>query len=361
MLPHRHIIHIDMDAFFASVEQRDNPDLRGKPVAVGGSGNRGVVAAASYEARQYGVRSAMPGISAQRLCPSLIFVKPRFDAYKAVSDQIRAIFHDYTPLVEPLSLDEAYLELTDEHPHTLEGTALIAEAIRQRIADETGLTASAGVSINKFLAKVASDINKPNGLKVITQEEAIPFLEALPIHKFHGIGKVTASKMERMGIYCGADLKRYEELDLIKRFGKAGRHFYRIVRADDRRRVSPDRIRKSIGAERTYSTDITDLAEMRDNLVKLAQRIHEHMQRSDNYGRTLTLKIKSPDFKIITRSRSFPSELHSLADIVAAAHQLLAENEAEISAVRLLGLSASNLSREQAAAGQQLTIDFPSP
>ncbi|MCO6488333.1 MAG: DNA polymerase IV, partial [Phaeodactylibacter sp.] len=243
-----------MDAFYASVEQRDHPELRGKPIAVGGAGMRGVVASASYEARKFGVRSAMPSVTARRLCPQLIFVRSRFDVYRDVSHQIRDIFLEYTDLVEPLSLDEAYLDVTDARRGPRSAT-LIAGEIRRRIREETGLTASAGVSFNKFLAKVASDINKPDGQKVITPEEAIPFLEGLPIDAFHGIGKVTAEKMRRMGIFDGAGLKRYTEAELVRRFGKVGRHYYRIVRADDGREVNPNRIRKSIGAERTYKED----------------------------------------------------------------------------------------------------------
>ena len=245
-----------MDAFYASVEQRDQPHLRDKPVAVGGGGNRGVVAAASYEARQYGVRSAMPGVRAARLCPPLIFVKPRFDIYKKVSDQIHSIFEEYTDLIEPLSLDEAFLDVT-ENKKNLNSATLLATEIRNRIFEETQLTASAGVSFNKFLAKIASDINKPNGQKVITPEEAIPFLDLLPVEKFFGVGKVTAKRMHKMGIRTGADLKKISELELAQRFGKAGRYYYKIVRAQDDRKVNPNRVRKSIGAERTFNEDIS--------------------------------------------------------------------------------------------------------
>jgi DNA polymerase-4 len=260
----RKIIHIDMDAFFASVEQRDNPELRGKPIAVGGSRLRGVVAAASYEARVFGVRSAMPSVTAKRLCPDLIFVKHNFARYKEVSEQIREIFLSYTDLVEPLSLDEAFLDVTDPKRGPKSAT-LIAQAIRKEIFDTTQLTASAGVSFNKFLAKVASDINKPNGMKVITREEAPAFLAALPVKDFHGVGKKTAARLEKMGFHSGADLLPLSELEMAQRFGKMGRHLYKIVNALDDRPVNPNRIRKSIGAERTFSDDITHIREMKEN------------------------------------------------------------------------------------------------
>ena len=349
-----------MDAFYASVEQRDHPELRGKPIAVGGSGMRGVVASASYEARKFGVRSAMPSITARRLCPELIFVKSRFDVYRDVSHQIRDIFYEYTDLVEPLSLDEAYLDVTNRKRGPQSAT-LIAEEIRRRIEQATGLTASAGVSFNKFLAKVASDINKPNGLKVITPEEALPFLEKLPITAFHGIGKVTAEKMRRMGIFNGANLKQYSEVELVRRFGKVGRHYFHIVRAEDERAVNPNRIRKSIGAERTYKTDITDLSEMKEKLSYLADVVYKYMEKADNFGRTVTIKAKMPDFRIITRSRTFSTEVRSLAGLAAIAHELLDENKEDISSVRLLGLSLSNLSKEQAGDGIQLEFDFEPP
>ena len=259
-----------MDAFFAAIEQRDFPELRGNPVAVGGSAKRGVVASASYEARKYGVRSAMPSITAKRRCPDLIFVKHRFEVYREVSQQIRAIFLDYTDLVEPLSLDEAFLDITENKKNLNSGT-LIAQEILQRIKETTNLTASAGVSFNKFLAKTASDINKPDGMKVITPEEALPFLEQLPIEKFFGIGKVTAAKMKHLGIHTGGDIKAWTLLDLVQRFGKAGRHFYKIVRAEDNRPVNPNRIRKSIGAERTFSEDLTETAAMRERIEHVAK------------------------------------------------------------------------------------------
>lgn len=353
----RKIIHIDMDAFYASVEQRDFPELRGKPVAVGGARARGVVASASYEARRYGVRSAMPGMTARRLCPELIFVRARFEVYHQVSEQIREIFLSYTDLVEPLSLDEAYLDVTEPKQGPLSAT-LIAEEIRRRIVEVTGLTASAGVSFNKFLAKVASDINKPNGMKVITPAEAVDFLDALPVSKFHGIGEVTAKRMQRMGISTGADLKRYEEVELVRLFGKVGRHYYCIVRADDQRPVNPHRLRKSIGAERTYAEDLHELSAMREKVRELAAIVFRHMAEKNNFGRTVTLKLKTPDFRIFNRSRSFGSELRRLEDLEQAALGLLEEHAEEVGAVRLLGVAVSNLEREQLGAGIQLLLDF---
>ncbi|WP_420460736.1 DNA polymerase IV [Neolewinella sp.] len=352
----RKIIHIDMDAFFASVEQRDHPELRGKPIAVGGSKMRGVVAAASYEARVFGVRSAMPSVTAKRLCPELIFVKSSFDKYRAVSDQIRDIFYSYTDLVEPLSLDEAYLDVT-ETKRGPDSATLIARAIRQEIFQATQLTASAGVSFNKFLAKVASDINKPNGMKVIMPDEAPAFLAALPVEDFHGIGKVTAARMHKMGYRTGADLLTLSEVEMAQRFGKVGRHYYRIVRALDDRPVNPNRNRKSIGAERTYSEDISTLAEMKEKTDWLAEKIHDYLTERDNFGRTVTLKMKSPEFIIHTRSRSFSGEVRRLDDLKEVAHQLLKENIDEVPVVRLLGLSVSNLERE-GGEGVQLLLPF---
>lgn len=346
-----------MDAFYASVEQRDHPELRGKPVAVGGAGLRGVVASASYEARQFGVRSAMPSVTAQRLCPGLLFVKSRFDVYKEVSDQIRAIFHDYTDLVEPLSLDEAYLDVS-ENKKGMPSATMIAEEIRRRIEQETQLTASAGVSFNKFLAKVASDINKPNGMKVITPDEALDFLEALPVKKFHGIGKVTAEKMKRMGIFTGKEIKQLSEIELVQRFGKAGRHYYQIVRAKDNRAVNPNRIRKSIGAERTYREDISKVEEMKEKLSYLAGIVFRYMEKSDNFGRTVTIKAKSPDFKLITRSKSFAGEIRELSQLEAITHELIMQNREEMPNVRLLGVAISNLSKEIKGEGIQLSFDF---
>lgn len=353
----RKIIHIDMDAFFAAIEQRDNPELQGKPVAVGGSRKRGVVASASYEARRFGVHSAMPSITAARRCPGLIFVKHRFQVYREVSQQIREIFLDYTGLVEPLSLDEAFLDVT-VNKKRLNSATLIAEEIRQRIFETTRLTASAGVSFNKFLAKIASDENKPNGMRVILPDEAIAFLEKLPIRKFFGIGKVTAAKMEEMGIHNGADLKQFSEIELAQRFGKAGRHFYRIVRAEDNRKVNPNRIRKSIGAERTFSEDLTKTEDMRERIEHVAKVVFDHMEKHQNFGRTVTLKAKTPEFKIITRSKTFGSEVRTFEAIRQTAFGLLDESQDELQAVRLLGVSVSNLEKEHVGEGVQLEFDF---
>jgi len=346
-----------MDAFYASVEQRDHPELQGKPLAVGGAGARGVVASASYEARKFGVRSAMPSSTARRLCPDLLFVKSRFDVYRQVSNQIRDIFFDYTDLVEPLSLDEAYMDVT-ENKKGIKSATLVAQEIRQRIQEETQLTASAGVSFNKFLAKIASDVNKPNGIKVITPPEAIAFLDALPIEKFHGVGRVTAEKMKRMGILSGADLKNFSEIELVQRFGKVGAHYFKIVRAQDDRPVNPHRIRKSIGAERTYAEDLTEISVMKEKLQYLAGVVFEYMQQSENFGRTVTLKIKSADFKLSTRSRTFGTEVTNLDQLTNIVYELLNENQEEVEKVRLLGVSISNLQKEHEGEGIQLRLEF---
>ncbi len=354
----RKIIHIDMDAFYASVEQRDHPELQGRPVAVGGSSLRGVVASASYEARKFGVRSAMPSITAKRLCPELIFVKSRFDVYREVSQQIRSIFEEYTDLVEPLSLDEAYLDVTEPKKGPPSAT-LIAQEIRRRIEETTQLTASAGISFNKFLAKVASDINKPNGMKAILPHEAQAFLDALPVAKFHGIGKVTAARMHKMGLETGADLKVLTEIELVQRFGKVGRHYYRIVRAEDNRPVNPNRIRKSIGAERTFKEDITDLAGMQEKLRYLAEVVYDYAKQRQNFGRTVTVKMKTPGFKIYTRSKSFASEVRSLETLQEIVCDIMTQHVDELPAVRLLGVSISNLERElEAEGGIQLELPF---
>jgi DNA polymerase IV len=287
----RKIIHIDMDAFYASVEQRDNPELRGKPVAVAGSRERGVVAAASYEARKFGVRSAMPSITAKRQCPDLIFVKPRFDAYKAVSLQIREIFAEHTPLIEPLSLDEAYLDVTEN----LQGIATateIAEKIRARIRAETGLTASAGVSYNKFLAKLASDHRKPDGLFVITPKMGPAFVENLPVGKFHGIGPATTAKMKRLGIETGLDLRGQAMSFLQQHFGKSGPYYYWIARGVDDRPVRANRIRKSVGAENTFFDDLFAFEAARDALLPIIDKVWRHCESTGTRGRTVTLKLK---------------------------------------------------------------------
>lgn len=346
-----------MDAFFAAIEQRDHPELRGKPIAVGGSHRRGVVAAASYEARQYGVRSAMPGMIAKRKCPQLIFVKHRFDVYREVSRQIREIFTEYTDLIEPLSLDEAFLDVT-ENKKDIPSATEIAEVIRQQIFKQTRLTASAGVSFNKFLAKIASDINKPDGIKVITPKMAIPFLEALPIEKFFGIGKVTAKRMHRMGIYTGKDLKALDEIDMYKRFGKAGRHFYKIVRAEDHRPVKPERRRKSIGAERTFMEDQNDFKSMWEKLEPIAQKVFDQMEKNENFGRTVHLKMKTPAFQIYTRSKTFNSAVDNRTLFVHVVEDLLREYWETAGTVRLLGVSVSNLNSEWGGEGVQLRFDF---
>lgn len=353
---YKKIIHIDMDAFYASVEQRDNPALRGKPVAVGGI-KRGVVASASYEARVFGVRSAMPSSLALRKCPQLQFVSPRFSVYREVSNQIRAIFFEYTDLVEPLSLDEAYLDVT-ENKKGITSAILIARQIRKKIETTTGLTASAGVSINKFVAKTASDINKPNGIKVILPEEVIPFLETLKIEKFHGIGKVTASKMQRLGIYNGYDLKQWSEIDLVKRFGKMGLYFYKIVRGKDNRTVNPNRVRKSIGAERTFNEDIYNVDEMFEKLQMIAEKLFRSIEKSENYGRTLTIKIKFADFQIITRSKTLHRDITQLREMILIIKELLYQNMENGVGVRLLGISISNLQREEDSLPRQLEFDF---
>ncbi|HWL55188.1 MAG TPA: DNA polymerase IV [Paracoccus sp. (in: a-proteobacteria)] len=350
----RRIVHVDMDAFFASVEQRDNPELRGKPVAVGGI-QRGVVAAASYEARRFGVRSAMPSMRAKRLCPDLIFVKPRFEVYRTVSQQIRAIFADYTPLIEPLSLDEAYLDLTDH----LEGRTAtrIAQEIRARIREATGLTASAGVSYNKFLAKLASDQRKPDGLFVIPPEAGAAFVQSLPIGRFHGVGPATAARMEAHGILTGADLARQSLEFLTGRFGKSGTYYWNIARGIDHREVKPDRIRKSIGAENTFFDDLRDLAAAHAELAPLADKVWRHATSARRAGRTVTLKVKYGDFRQITRAKSLPAPVESRDQMLAIACELLAPVFADPRGVRLLGITLSALEEAGAvAAPRQLGL-----
>ena len=349
-----------MDAFYASVEQRDNPEIRGKPVAVGGNSRRGVVCAASYEARVFGVRSAMSGITASRLCPHLIFVRPRFEAYREVSLQIREIFNEYTDLVQPLSLDEAYLDVTENKFNNPSAT-LIAHEIRQKIFEKTHLTASAGVSYNKFLAKVASDVNKPNGIKVILPTEAEAFLNTLPIGKFYGIGRVTAKKFEQIGVLTGADLRTMQKPDLVNRFGKAGAWYYHIVRGEDTRTVDPSNIRKSIGAEETFTEDLDDLDTLAAELSVLVRRVFDYMQRKNNFGRTISLKIKSSDFKLATRARSFLHEVDDFEVFHAAALGLLEQHYTIFPKIRLLGISVSNLQGDAqggGTAGIQLELDL---
>ena len=340
-LPPRKIIHVDMDAFFASVEQRDNPELKDKPVAVGG-GHRGVVAAASYEARRFGVRSAMPSVTAKRRCPELIFVKPRFDAYKAVSQQIRAIFADYTDLIEPLSLDEAYLDVSEDR-RRLGSARAIAEDIRRRIREETQLTASAGVSYCKFIAKLASDQKKPDGLCVITPERGPAFVATLPVARFHGVGPVTAAKMNRLGIHTGADLAEWSLPDLEAHFGSSGLWYWKIARGIDERPVRPDRPYKSVSAERTFDTDLIEPQALSAELDRVAGYAWARIERAGVAGRTVTLKAKYADFTIITRSRSFLRPVEGQAEFAAAGQALLAGLLPVPKGIRLLGLGLHNL------------------
>ena len=332
----RKIIHVDMDAFYASVEQRDAPELKGKPVAVGG-GHRGVVAAASYEARVFGVRSAMPSVTAKRRCPDLIFVKPRFDVYKAISNQIRAIFADYTELIEPLSLDEAYLDVSEDR-HNLGSARAIAEAIRARIKAETGLTASAGVSYCKFIAKLASDQNKPDGICVIPPHKGAAFVATLPVKRFHGVGPVTAAKMERLGIATGADLAAWPVEQLEAHFGSSGRWYWRIARGIDEREVKPDSPYKSVSAERTFDTDLTEPADLSRELTRVAGHAWDRVERAGVRGRTVTLKVKYADFTLITRSKSSVAPIAEKAAFEAAGQALLAALFPVPKGIRLLGL-----------------------
>ncbi|GAB3818352.1 DNA polymerase IV [Pontibacter rugosus] len=357
--PIRKIIHVDMDAFFASVEQRDNPELRGKPVAVGGSKARGVVAAASYEARKYGVHSALASKIAAQRCPHLIFVKARFDVYSAVSRQIREIFHSYTDLVEPLSLDEAYLDVT-ENKIGMPSASIIAKEIKQRILEETGLTASAGVSYNKFLAKIASDMNKPDGFTLITPDKAEDLVAGLEIEKFHGIGKVTAAKMQHMGILTGADLKLRTEEELVRNFGKVGRYYYRISRAQDEREVQPHRIRKSIGSERTFDIDLTEEDDMLERLQFLSEEVAQDMARLQAAAKTVTVKIKYFDFTQNTRSKTYLSDFSSASAIYTIARELLHTPQLPAYPVRLLGISVSSLTyqHDKQQEGYQLTLEL---
>ena len=351
----RKIIHIDMDAFFASVEQRDNPELRGKPVAVGGSRERGVVAAASYEARKFGVRSAMSSRLAYQKCPSIIFVKHRFDVYKEVSRQIREIFHEYTDLVEPLSLDEAFIDVTDNKMG--EASAIkIASDIKQKIKNRTQLTASAGVSVNKFLAKVASDLKKPDGLAVILPEQVLPFLEELPIEKFFGVGKATAERMKNFGIKTGVDLKKYSRLELAQRFGKFGSYLYDVVRGIDNRVVKPDRIRKSISSETTYSEDLSSLEDVKSSLRLLIGKLCKSCEKYNIKGKTINLKYRFNDFTTFTRSRTLGGFTNDYDIITDLSFEMLHELEGEMKPIRLLGIGLSTLNTERK--DNQLEFDF---
>ena len=352
--PLRKIIHVDMDAFYASVEQRDDPGLRGKPVAVGGQ-HRGVVMAASYEARKYGVRSAMPSVTAKRRCPDIVFVKGRFDVYRAVSQQIRAIFLDYTDLVEPLSLDEAYLDVTEDR-HGLGSARAIAEDIRRRIRDECRLTASAGVSYCKFIAKLASDHRKPDGLCVITPEKGPEFVASLPVARFHDVGPVTAKKMEQLGIHTGADLRDWSLPALQAKFGSSADWYWRIARGIDDREVKPDRPYKSVSAERTFDEDLSDPARLAAELTRIAGYAWDRVRRAEVAGRTVTLKVKYGDFTIITRSKSFAAPLPDLESFTAAGQTLLTALHPLPKGIRLLGLGLHNLSEEEASRPLQLGL-----
>jgi DNA polymerase-4 len=357
-LPIRKIIHVDMDAFYASVEQMDRPELRGKPIAVGGSRERGVVAAASYEARKFGVYSAMPSVTAARRCPGLIFVAPRFDRYQEISRQIREIFHDYTDLVEPLSLDEAFLDVTENKKNNPSAT-LLAQEIRDRIKQEVGLNASAGISINKFMAKIASDINKPNGQKTIPPEEVISFLEKLPIEKFFGVGKVTALKMNKFGIFTGKQLKEHSLKTLTLYFGKLGKHFYDIVRGIQRSAVQPDRIRKSIAAERTFSSDLSSEDFMLEQLDRIAEELEKRLVRNNVKGKTVTVKLKFSDFTQQTRSKTLPEFVNLKSEFYPVVVELIRQ-ETPKEAVRLLGISITKLDSEEEtkSVSVQLTLGF---
>lgn len=343
-----------MDAFYASVEQRDDPALRGKAVAVGG-GHRGVVAAASYEARVFGVRSAMPSVTAKRRCPDLVFVKPRFDAYREVSQQIRAIFADYTEHIEPLSLDEAYLDVSEDR-HGLGSAKAIAEAIRARIRAETGLTASAGVSYCKFVAKLASDQNKPDGLCVIRPEQAQRYIASLPVGRFHGIGPKTAERLEAMGIHTGADLQSLSHEELTGRFGSSGEWYWRICRGIDERPVRSSRQAKSVSAERTFDQDFATADELHRELTRVAGLAWQRIARHETAGRTVTLKLKFCDFQLISRARSFADPITSEAAFTAAGHLLLDQLLPVPRGVRLLGLGLSNLTEERTLGPRQLGL-----
>jgi DNA polymerase-4 len=339
----RKIIHIDMDAFYASIEQRDHPEYKGQPVVVGGlpDGRRGVVATASYEARKFGIHSAMSSKKAFQLCPKAVFLRPRFEVYKEVSRKMHEIFARYTDLIEPLSLDEAYLDVTEDKLNI--GSAIeIAKQIRQAIKSELQLTASAGVSVNKFIAKMASEIRKPDGLTFIGPSKIHSFMEKLPVEKFHGVGKVTAEKMKNMGLHTGADLKKLSEGELTRHFGKAGRFYYNIVRGIDEREVEPNRETKSVGAEDTFAYDLTNIEEMYLELDKIAQIVYNRVIRHNLRGRTITLKIKYSDFRQITRNHSFAHPVDDLYIIRETARQLLASTEPEGDEVRLLGITLSN-------------------
>ncbi|WP_281323094.1 DNA polymerase IV [Flavobacterium aestivum] len=356
-IPNRKIIHIDMDAFYASVEQMDNPELRGKPIAVGGAENRGVVSAASYEARKFGVRSAISGVLAKKYCPELIFVKPRFDRYREISKKIHKIFRDYTDLIEPLSLDEAYLDVTQNKKGN-PSASLLAQEIRLRIFNEVGLTASAGISVNKFVAKIASDYNKPNGQKTVNPDEVIAFLEALPIQKFYGVGKVTTEKMFQLGIFTGLDLKSKSVEFLEKHFGKSGSFYYNVVRGIYNSEVRSNRITKSVAAEYTFDSNLSSEVFMVEKLEKIANELERRLKKHNISGKTITLKIKYSDFTQQTRSKTMPYFISDKALILETVKELLYQEKMKDS-VRLLGISLSNLNTEiKKTIVVQLKFDF---
>lgn len=353
----RKIIHIDMDAFYASVEQRDHPEYRGKPVIVGGSPqSRGVVATCSYEARKYGVHSAMPTSQAYRLCPDGIFIAPRFEVYKEVSHQVRSIFERFTDIIEPLSLDEAYLDVTENKVNNPSAT-LIAREIQKLVHEETGLTCSAGVAYNKFLAKMASGYKKPAGITVITPEKALEFIYALPIGKFYGVGSATEKKMIELGITSGEILSTLTEHDLVHHFGKAGHYYYNIARGIDDRQVNPDRVRKSVGAENTYATDISDIDVMHQKLFEVAETVERRLKRINTSGRTITLKVRYSNFEIATRSITLHSDVDDASILYEHATNLLLSTEVSSRPVRLFGISVSNLSLGRDAP-QQLSLEI---
>ena len=353
----RKIIHVDMDAFYASVEQMDNPELRGKALAVGGNENRGVVAAASYEARKFGVRSALSSVLAKKYCPDLIFVKPRFERYKEISQQIRAIFYEYTDLVEPLSLDEAYLDVTHNKKNN-PSASLIAKEIRDRILNEVGLPASAGISSNKFIAKIASDFNKPNGQKTVPPEEVESFVEVLPIRKFHGVGKVTTEKMFSLGIFTGLDLKNKSIEFLEKNFGNSAQYYYDVARGIHHSTVKSSRIAKSVAAEHTFDENLSSEVFMSDKLAEIALQVEKRIVKHNVAGKTVTLKIKYSDFTTQTRSKTLPYYISDAAMLLEIAKNLLYQDVLKDS-VRLLGISLTNLNtNEKKVVAVQLKFEF---
>ena len=354
----RKIIHVDMDAFYASIEQRDHPEYRGKPLAVGYAAERGVVAAASYEARKFGVHSAMPSLTALSKCPQIIFVPARFDVYRDVSLKIRSILLEYTDLVEPLSLDEAYLDVTANKPGISSAT-IIAQEIKKKIKETTELTASAGISVNKFLAKIASDWKKPDGLFVILPEEAESFVEELKIEQFWGVGRVTAVKMHELGIHTGRDLKQYDEAALVRLFGKAGHIYYQNARGIDDREVVPDRMRKSLGAEETFMADLDSKIELEEKLREIADEVWRRTSKREFYGRTVTLKIKYADFKEVSKRRTLSKPVEDFYTFWNVALDLLAVVEfGKQKKIRLMGLAVSNAMETNEMEYRQLELDF---